>query len=103
MASLDRYCGMAPNMLEHSLLLQDLALGIGPTVADDGNNEDGLTTAIDDLFVHFASIIIDSLSNVPGGGMTPIFAQTAVVLAVSAILKYQKSKQMKRNLHDNID
>jgi len=103
----EKFCGMAPNALEHSFFLKDLARD--QSQGDSGNATNisvGLGAHI--LEETFVPMIIDLLANIPGGGMPPLVARRTIIPVLDTLLKISAGKarrsRRKRNvLNDHID
>ena len=101
----EKFCGMAPNAIEHSYLFQDLVFH-GCQDNSGGTNTYGLGARI--LQEGFVPMIIDLLANIPGGGMPPLVATKSIIPVLSKLLKLSAKKgrqnRRKRNeLNDHID
>ena len=113
MTLLEKCCGMAPNAMEHSYLLRDIVFA----KPEDGNEDDGVrdprvripqsmgASILEESFLPF---IIDSLSNIPGGGMPPSVALVSILPSLTqilklAIIKRQRHRQKQNELEDHID
>ena len=93
--SFDKFCGMAPNALEHATLLLDLLRfrpsSIGLNDGDENeNNINGderrdLRIALVLATNHLPSII-DTLAGVSSGGMSPIVASQTIVPTIGRLL-----------------
>ena len=103
----EKFCGMAPNALEHSILLKDLVLAKNREVSNTVTNDnEGLGAHI--IEESFVPMIIDLLANIPGGGMPPLVARRTIIPVLDTILKVSAEKgrgnRRKRNaLDDHID
>lgn len=98
---IDKLCGMAPNALQYGKVLTDL-LQFSPVVLksitqdlevdsdglDDRQKEEVISLA---MATHHIPMLIDTLSNVPGGGMSPDVAIQAVIPAIGNLLLLQAS------------
>ena len=93
--SFDKFCGMAPNALEHATLLLDL-LRFRPSsigLNDGDENENSINgDELRDLRIalvlttnHLPSII-DTLAGVSSGGMSPIVASQTIVPTIGRLL-----------------
>jgi len=101
-----KFCGMAPNAVQHSFLLRDLALGSFESLGDVASSAaTGLATdtALDILSANFIPTVINYLSNIPGGGMPPAVAIASVVPALNAVLHHQCCRRRYRDVEDNVD
>ena len=101
----DKFCGMAPNAVQHSFLLRDLALAsiCDTRVAFVGSASMANGSAPDILAASFIPTITNYLSNIPGGGMPPAVAIASVVPALGALLHHQIHRRRVRELEDNVD
>ena len=101
----EKFCGMAPNAIEHSYLFLDIVFG---NLRGNSNTSD-----IDELGAHimeenFVPMIIDLLANVPGGGMPPLVATKSIIPVLKKLLKLSANKarrhRRKRNeFNDHVD
>ena len=101
-----KFCGMAPNAVQHSFLLRDLALGSFESLGDVASSAItalATDTAPDILSANFIPTIINYLSNIPGGGMPPAVAIASVVPALNAVLHHQCCRRRYRDVEDNVD
>ena len=101
-----KFCGMAPNAVQHSFLLRDLALGTFESLGDVASSAItalATDTAPDILSANFIPTIINYLSNIPGGGMPPAVAIASVVPALNAVLHHQCCRRRYRDVEDNVD
>ena len=101
-----KFCGMAPNAVQHSYLLRDLALGSFESLGDIASSAItalATETAPDILSANFIPTIINYLSNIPGGGMPPAVAMASVVPALNAVLHHQCCRRRYRDVEDNVD
>ncbi|KAL3805574.1 hypothetical protein HJC23_005818 [Cyclotella cryptica] len=100
-SSIDKFCGMAPNALEYAFLLTDL-LQFSPTTLKSvtqtlDTNGDGLDDRQKEevialsMATHHIPMLIDTLSNVPGGGIQPHVAARAIIPAIGHLLLLQAS------------
>ena len=99
-STIDKLCGMAPNALEYGKVLSDL-LQFSPTsltsVAYDTEACDGLDNKQKEevislaMATNYIPMLIDTLSNIPGGGMHPHVATKAVIPTVASLLLLQAS------------
>ena len=98
-SSIDKFCGMAPNALEYAKVLTDL-LQFSPAslkAVTDGaeTNSDGLDDRQKEevislaMATHHIPMLIDTLSNVPGGGMHHHVASQAIIPAIGNLLLLQ--------------
>ena len=107
-SSTDKFCGMAPNALEHALLLEDL-LCFSPLVLKkhcDGGGNDTHLEGLDErqkeevvalaIAAHHLPALIDTLANVPGGALPPRVASRAIVPAVQRLLLLQAAGRQGR-------
>ena len=103
-SSFEKCCGNAPNALEHALLVKDL-LRFRPSsvrqyldqdFGTDKDNNDDLGWSMSDendqqtmialtLTSSYLPSIIDTLSNIPSGGMSPRVASLAIVPALGCL------------------
>lgn len=100
----EKFCGMAPNALEHSFFLKNLVRD--QSQGDSGNltnNSAGIGAHI--LEETFVPMIIDLLANVPGGGMPPLVARRTIIPVLETLLKLSAEKarrsRRKRNVLKN--
>ena len=103
--SFDKFCGMAPNSLEYALLLKDLLtfspLPMKHLLKDEGSGGDGNIMlgdmeGLDDdqkqmviaynLTSNHLPALIDTLANIPNGGMHPTVASQAIVPTIGRLL-----------------
>eukprot|EP00956_Cyclotella_meneghiniana_P020186 scaffold35328_cov62-Cyclotella_meneghiniana.AAC.5 len=100
-SSIDKLCGMAPNALQYGKVLTDLLqfspltltsitrhLEAGCDELDDSQKEQVISLA---MATHHIPMLIDTLSNVPGGGMNHTVASEAVIPTVGHLLLLQAS------------
>jgi len=106
-SSFDKFCGNAPNALEHALLVKDLLRFQPSSVRNylhNDNSEGRESVGVNDLgwsssggheqqmMIAFALTsnylpsIIDTLSNLPGGGMSPSVASETIVPSLGCLL-----------------
>lgn len=100
-SSIDKLCGMAPNALEYGKVLTDLLqfsplaltsitrdLEAGCDELDNSQKEQVISLA---MATHHIPMLIDTLSNVPGGGMNHTVASEAIIPTVGHLLLLQAS------------
>jgi len=115
MTMFEKFCGMAPNSIEHSYLLRDIAY------SRQGDHQSENTLSFDGDTIHvekaigagileefFLPMIIDSLSNVPGGGMPPAVALVSIIPTLNQVLrvalwKAKRNRHKQNELDDHID
>ncbi|KAL7521904.1 hypothetical protein ACHAWX_006627 [Stephanocyclus meneghinianus] len=100
-SSIDKFSGMAPNALEYATLLTDLLQFSPATLKSFTKNLDTNYDGLDDrrkeevialmMATHHIPMLIDTLSNVPGGGMHPHVASQAIIPAIGHLLVLQAS------------
>lgn len=105
-SSIDKLCAMAPNALEFGKVLTDL-LQFSPVCLksivqdleadcdglDDRQRGEVISLA---MAAHHIPMLIDTLANVPGGGMVPSVATQAVIPAIANLLHLQASAESLR-------
>jgi hypothetical protein len=107
----EKFCGMAPNALEHSYLLREIMF-----YQNQSNDDDDGNLRYDTRFGKGAHIleecyipsIIDVLANIPGGGMPPLVATVSVIPVLGRLLKLSRqkgtrSRRKRLELNDHID
>ena len=106
-SSFDKFCGHAPNAFEHALLMTDLLRFRPSSVRQYLNNDSGCDreqvqdlgwTSSDEndqqtmialaLTSNYLPSIIDTLSNIPGGGMLPRVASQAISPCLGCLLLF---------------
>eukprot|EP00557_Chaetoceros_sp_GSL56_P010309 CAMPEP_0176476478 /NCGR_PEP_ID=MMETSP0200_2-20121128/71_1 /TAXON_ID=947934 /ORGANISM="Chaetoceros sp., Strain GSL56" /LENGTH=1561 /DNA_ID=CAMNT_0017872145 /DNA_START=111 /DNA_END=4792 /DNA_ORIENTATION=+ len=106
----EKFCGMAPNALEHSHLLRDLMFYQSQCDVDSGDLRYDTTFGkgahiLEECFI---PSLIDVLANIPGGGMPPLVATISVIPVLGSLLNLsrQKGKRSRRKrieLNDHVD
>lgn len=79
----EKFCGMAPNALEHSYILRDMACCQKSGQVKCASPE---TTGADILGEAYLPVMIDFLSHIPGGGMPPVVAMISIIPALGSVL-----------------